>query len=165
MRMGYHVYLALGSNVGDRLGVLRAALERVRLSIAVDAVSSVWDTAPELVTEQPRFLNAVVGGWTQRDPFELLAEFKRIERDLGRTPGLRYGPRALDIDLLLYDAWRVMSAELDVPHPRMGERVFVLAPLAEIAPDLRPLSADETVYSMLARVAPRADPPRVVASL
>jgi 2-amino-4-hydroxy-6-hydroxymethyldihydropteridine diphosphokinase len=150
--MRHRSFIALGANLGDRLGALRAAVAAIAPSVALDGASSVWDTAPELVTDQPRFLNAVVAGWTEVDPFELLAAFKRIERELGRKPGMRYGPRVIDIDLLLYGAWRVVSAELVVPHPRLRERVFVLAPLAELAPDVRPVADGATARELLARL-------------
>ena len=132
------VYLGLGSNQGDRDMLLRAALERLpRAGVAVERVSAVFDTAPMLVTEQPRFHNLVAAGRTPLTPLALLRAVKAIERGLGRVTGPRYGPRPIDIDVLLYDDLVLESAELSVPHPRIAERAFVLAPLAEIAPELR----------------------------
>jgi 2-amino-4-hydroxy-6-hydroxymethyldihydropteridine diphosphokinase len=131
------VFLGLGANLGDRASTLRLALGALASVMVVERVSSVWDTAPQLVTDQPRFLNAAARGRTTLDPFTLLADLQRIERELGRVPGRRYGPRQVDIDLLLFDEWRVDSKELIVPHPGLAERAFALAPLAEIASDVR----------------------------
>ncbi len=129
------VYLGLGSNLGDRDEILRAAVTRVRAAVAVRRISSVYDTAPLLVADQPRFHNAVISGETALSPLELLRAVKAIERELGRVPaGVRYGPRAIDIDLLFYDDLSLRSEELTLPHPRIAERAFVLVPLAEIAP-------------------------------
>jgi len=128
------VYLGLGSNMGDRDALLRAALARLSDVVRVTRVSSVWDTAPMLVTDQPRFHNAVAEGWTRLDPLALLRAIKRIERELGRVPGPRYGPRPVDIDILLYDDLMLETPELTIPHARLAERAFALAPLAEIAP-------------------------------
>ena len=136
---GWHgIYLALGSNLGERDANLRAALTALQPQVQIDRVSSVYDTAPMHVLDQPRFHNIVCSGRTRLDPFALLALAKRIERELGRTAGPRFGPRILDIDVLLYDDQVIATPELTVPHPRMAERAFVLVPLAEIAPDLRP---------------------------
>ncbi len=134
---GWHrVYLALGSNLGDRDANLRAALAALQPQVLIDRVSSVYDTAPQLVLDQPRFHNIVCSGRTRLDPLALLHLAKDIERELGRVPGPRYGPRLIDIDLLLYDDEAIATPELTIPHPRMAERAFVLVPLAEIAPDL-----------------------------
>jgi 2-amino-4-hydroxy-6-hydroxymethyldihydropteridine diphosphokinase len=128
------VYLGLGSNLGDRDTLLRAALAQLAPDVRVTRVSSVWDTAPLLVTEQPRFHNAVAEGLTRLDPFALLRLAKRIERELGRAPGPRYGPRPVDIDILLYDDLILDTPELVIPHAQLAVRAFALAPLAEIAP-------------------------------
>ena len=156
MSMRRDVYLGLGANLGDRAAALSSALEALAPVVAIERVSSVWDTAPELVTEQPRFLNAAAAGWTALDPFALLGEVKRIEREMGRIPGQRYGPRRIDIDLLLFGQWRVDSKELTIPHPRLCERAFALAPLAEIAPDLRHPAAGHLIEELLRRL-PQAD--------
>jgi 2-amino-4-hydroxy-6-hydroxymethyldihydropteridine diphosphokinase len=128
------VYLGLGSNLGDRDALLRAALARLAPDVRVTRVSSVWDTAPLLVIEQPRFHNAVAEGLTRLDPFALLRLVKRIERELGRTPAPRYGPRLVDIDILLYDDLMLNTPTLTIPHAQLAARAFALAPLAEIAP-------------------------------
>lgn len=160
MRVRHRVYLGLGSNLDDRADALRTAIQRLAPLIAVDSVSSMWDTAPELVEDQPRFLNAAIGGWTELDPLSLLHAIKRLERAMGRRPVQRYGPRLIDIDILLYDDLLVDTTELVIPHPRLAERVFVLAPLAEIAPDVRHPVLGETISELLKR-APQADVQRV----
>jgi 2-amino-4-hydroxy-6-hydroxymethyldihydropteridine diphosphokinase len=132
------VYLALGSNLGDRRANLAAAIERLRERLTVEAISSLYETEPAYIDDQPRFLNAALRGSTALDPLALLAFVKRIERDLGRVAGPRFGPRVVDIDLLLYDDATIDTPELAVPHPRMAERPFVLVPLAELAPALVP---------------------------
>ena len=132
------IYLALGANLGDRGASLRNAVERLRAAVAVERMSSVYETEPAYLLDQPRFLNMALRGHTALDPHALLIFLKRVERDMGRAAGPRYGPRAIDLDILLYDSLALTTADLIIPHPRMAERPFVLAPLAEIAPDLVP---------------------------
>ena len=133
------VFLGLGSNLGDKSGNIREAV--VRLSdiptIHVAKVSSLYETAPVGVEDQPDFLNAVAQVETDLPPLELLQIIMKIEKDMGRVRNLRWGPRVIDIDILIYDEIRMDTEELILPHPRMMERAFVLAPLAEIAPELR----------------------------
>ena len=139
--MLHRAYIALGANLGDRLASLKAAAEALhRPGIGeVWRVSSVYESAPMYVTEQPAFLNAVLLLRSGLDPRELLATLLRVEVSLGRDRhgGHRFGPRALDLDLLLFDEVVCVSPELELPHPRMLERRFVLAPLVEIAPEVR----------------------------
>ena len=132
------VYLALGANLGDRSASLRTAVERLRDAVAVERMSSVYETEPAYLLDQPRFLNMVLRGHTALDPHALLIFLKRVERDMGRAAGPRYGPRTIDLDILLYDSLALATAQLTLPHPRMAERPFVLVPLAEIAPELVP---------------------------
>jgi len=132
------IYLALGTNLGDRDASLRSAVERLRDAVTIERMSSVYETEPAYLLDQPRFLNMTLRGHTTLDPHALLAVLKRIERDMGRAAGPRYGPRAIDLDLLLYDSLALASVDLIIPHPRMAERPFVLVPLAEIAPELVP---------------------------
>ena len=132
------IYLALGTNLGDRSASLRSAVERLRDAVAVERMSSVYETEPAYLLDRPRFLNMALRGRTALSPHALLDFLKRIERDMGRTTGPRYGPRAIDLDILLYDSLALTAADLTIPHPRMAERPFVLAPLAEIAPELVP---------------------------
>jgi 2-amino-4-hydroxy-6-hydroxymethyldihydropteridine diphosphokinase len=150
------VYLGLGSNLGERDALLRGALERLAPDVRVTRVSSIWDTAPLLITDQPRFHNAVVEGLTTLEPLALLRLLKGIERALGRQPGPRYGPRPVDIDILLYDDLILDTPELTIPHPRLAERAFALAPLAEIAPHVWHPALGRDAAS-LAAVAPPAD--------
>jgi 2-amino-4-hydroxy-6-hydroxymethyldihydropteridine diphosphokinase len=132
-------YLGLGSNLGDRRQHLAEAVRRLHAGPALQVikVSSVYESSPVGVTAQPDFLNLVVQVATTHAPHELLAECLRVETDLGRVRGERWGPRTIDIDLLLYGDMRIDDECLNVPHPRMHERSFVLVPLAEIAPTLK----------------------------
>ncbi len=134
--MKHRVYVALGSNLGDRWGYLSRAVERMRAFMTVDAVSRVYETAPWGYADQPDFLNMVLSGETDLSPRGLLAALKEVERDLGRRPTVRYGPRVIDLDILFYDRVCTSTPELTIPHPRLHERAFVLVPLADIAPDL-----------------------------
>lgn len=154
------VYLGLGSNIGDRDANLSAALRALANIITVERISSVYDTAPMLFADQPRFHNLVCQALTSLAPGALLQAAKEIERQLGRTSGPRYGPRVIDIDLLLYDRWIVNTPALTIPHPRMAERAFVLAPLAELAPALTHPVLGETIAELLRRV-PESDVERV----
>ncbi len=149
------VFLGLGSNLGDRAALLRAALEALAPFVRVMRVSSVCETAPMYVENQPSFYNLACRAQTRLPPVALLHELKQIERDLGRAPGPRYGPRVVDLDLLLYDDLVLASDALTLPHPRMLERAFVLAPLAEIAPELRHPVARKTI-AVLAAALPTA---------
>jgi 2-amino-4-hydroxy-6-hydroxymethyldihydropteridine diphosphokinase len=134
---GVHVvFLGLGANLGDRLLQLQLAVNLLRERMEILAVSSVYDTGPMLVTDQPRFLNLVCSARTALAPKELLALLQSVEVRLGRVAGPRYGPRLMDIDLLLYNDLVFAEQCLTVPHPRMLERAFVLVPMAEIAPAL-----------------------------
>jgi 2-amino-4-hydroxy-6-hydroxymethyldihydropteridine diphosphokinase len=151
------VYLALGSNLGDRHANLSAVVERLHERVAIMALSSLYETEPAYVTDQPRFLNAVLRGRTTLAASALLAFVKRIERELGRVTGQRYGPRVVDVDLLLYGEQTIDTPALTIPHPRMAERPFVLAPLAEIAPELIPPGWDQSVSARAAAVRGHGD--------
>jgi 2-amino-4-hydroxy-6-hydroxymethyldihydropteridine diphosphokinase len=132
-------YLGLGSNEGDRLGNLRAVRAAlVRHEVAVEASSSVYETAPQgEVLEQPDFLNAALRVRTALGPEELLDAAKAVERDLGREPGgLRHGPRPIDVDVLLLGDLEYSSARLSLPHREVTSRRFVLEPLLELDPEL-----------------------------
>lgn len=126
------IVLALGSNLGDRAANLRHAVDRlVANRITVTGCSSIWETPP-VPADQPEFLNAVVIAETELAPLDLLHTLKTIEYDLGRRPGRRWGPRTIDLDILFYDDAAIDEPDLTVPHPRIAERAFVLAPLAEV---------------------------------
>ncbi len=134
----YQVFLGLGSNVGEREKFLNRAvteLKKVKDTKVIWA-SSVYETDPVGITDQPKFLNAAVEIETQLVPKELYPELKAIEQRIGRTPGERWGPREIDVDLLLYDGLVYKDENVVVPHPEMEKRKFVLVPLKEIAPDL-----------------------------
>jgi 2-amino-4-hydroxy-6-hydroxymethyldihydropteridine diphosphokinase len=133
------VYIGLGANLGDRRENLRSALRMMPEGVTVAAVSSLYET--EAVTAdgeaQPRYYNAAARLETKTSPRELLRAFQNIERELGRErTGVRWSPRPIDIDLLLYGDEVIRETGLSVPHPRMRERAFVLVPLAEIAADV-----------------------------
>jgi 2-amino-4-hydroxy-6-hydroxymethyldihydropteridine diphosphokinase len=132
-------YIALGSNIGNRRRTLRAALDALAAEPAIEvvAVSSVRETDPVGFLEQPRFLNAAAALETELAPRELLDRLLDVERRLGRTrTGPRFGPRTIDLDLLLYDGEQIDEPGLELPHPRLHERRFVLEPLAELEPAL-----------------------------
>lgn len=129
-------YIALGSNLGDRLASLRAAVAGLADVGTVVAVSSVYETDPVGVVDQPAFLNAVLRLRTSLPPHELLAVLLAIEAALGRVRPYHHAPRTLDLDLLVYDDLVLDTPTLTLPHPRLHERAFVLVPLAEIGPDL-----------------------------
>ena len=144
------VYLSLGSNIGDRGRNLSAALEQLTAEgIAVRRVSPVYETEPVDYTDQRWFRNLVVEAETELFPMQLLSRIARIERELGRVRGIPKGPRTIDIDILLYGNRVVKSAKLQIPHPRMSERRFVLAPLADLAPDLRHPVSGRSVRELL----------------
>lgn len=132
------VFLGLGSNVGDRQATIRGALARLQGSgqIRIIHQSSVYETAPVGKTDQPWFVNLVAEIDTDLTPDALLDLVQRIEADLGRTRDIRWGPRTIDIDILLYGNRVIDTPRLIVPHPQMTRRRFVLEPLLEIAPDL-----------------------------
>jgi 2-amino-4-hydroxy-6-hydroxymethyldihydropteridine diphosphokinase len=132
-------YVGLGANLGDREAMLRSALEQLRAEpdVRVTAVSTFLDTAPVGLVEQPRFLNAVAAVETDLGARGLLERLLGIERRLGRTrEGPRFGPRTIDLDLLLYGDAQIDEPGLQVPHPRLHERLFALEPLAELDADL-----------------------------
>lgn len=130
-------YVGMGSNVGDRVESLAAALDALDAApgVRVVAISSVYESEPWGVADQSPFANAVAALDVDTGAHSLLAVFKRIEADAGRTGGVRNGPRPLDLDLLLYGSETIDCADLAVPHPRMLLRDFVVTPLLQIAPD------------------------------
>ena len=129
--------LALGSNLGDRLATLQQAVDLLGAEpgIALIRCSRVWETDPVGGPPQPDFLNAVVRAEVDLEPLDLLAACQRVETALGRVREVRWGPRTIDIDILLFDARAIDDPDLVVPHPRMRERAFVLMPLLDIDPD------------------------------
>jgi 2-amino-4-hydroxy-6-hydroxymethyldihydropteridine diphosphokinase len=130
------VYLALGTNLGDRLANLKQAIAALTPQMEVKSKSQVYETPPWGYEDQPKFLNQVIKAKTYLDPEALLKHLKRLEVALGRTVSFPNGPRSIDIDLLFYDDLVLNKSSLVIPHPRLHERGFVLLPLMDIAPDL-----------------------------
>jgi len=146
------VYLALGSNIGDRYSNLVAALKRMRDVVEIRAVSSIYETEPVGYLDQPRFYNIVCSGTTVLPAPELLKYAKEIERALGRQPSFPNGPRLIDIDIIFYDDLCMARGDLTIPHPRMAERPFVLVPLVEIAPQMVDPISGHTARELLQNV-------------
>jgi 2-amino-4-hydroxy-6-hydroxymethyldihydropteridine diphosphokinase len=145
------VFLSLGSNVGDREKNLRAAIAALpKLGVQIKKVSSIYETEPVDFLDQPWFLNCVVEGETTVPPVELLTELRALEQRMGSKKLVPRGPRLIDLDILVYGQQTIDSPELQVPHPRMHLRRFVLAPLVEIAPDLKHPSWSGTAAHLLA---------------
>ncbi|MEQ8602735.1 MAG: 2-amino-4-hydroxy-6-hydroxymethyldihydropteridine diphosphokinase [Marivibrio sp.] len=147
---GVEILLALGSNQGDRRANLRAAIEALPPAIAVAAQSRVYETAPMYVADQPAFLNMALRGTSALTPENLLARLKAIEAAVGRVETFRNGPRAIDLDILYYGDRIVDAPGLEIPHPRIAERAFVLIPAADVAPERRDPRTGRTVAEMLA---------------
>ena len=157
-RCGHHVYLSLGSNRGERAGQIERALDLLAQSgVRIVKQSAIYETEPVGFRDQHWFLNCVVEGETQLMPRQLVRAAQRIEREMGRQrDGTRYAPRNIDIDVLLFGTTKMRTSELEIPHPRMAERNFVLAPLAEIAPSLRHPILHLTAAEMLAATSDRS---------
>lgn len=134
--MGHNVYLALGSNMGDRERNLSDAIEQISNmgKTILKAVSNIYETKPVGYLEQEDFLNMAVAIETELEPLVLLHKLQEIEKLLGRTREIHWGPRTIDIDILLYNDSKINAPRLVVPHPRMFERAFVLKPLKDIYP-------------------------------
>ncbi len=148
----HRAYIALGANLGDRLSTLIQAVEKLGQFGTIETVSSVYETEPAGYLDQPCFLNAVAVLRTLLGPVPLMNSLLGVETNLGRTRSFRNAPRAIDLDLLIYDDLQFDTATLILPHPRLGERAFVLVPLAEIAPDLRIPGLEETPEAILERI-------------
>jgi 2-amino-4-hydroxy-6-hydroxymethyldihydropteridine diphosphokinase len=147
--MLHDVYLALGTNLGDRQDNLAKALAGMPPAVHVVRASSVLETEPWGYLEQPRFLNQVVQAETELEPEELLTFVKQLEVKVGRTPTFHYGPRQIDIDILLYDDLQLDTPSLTIPHPQIPFRDFVLLPLRELAPKLAIPGLGKTVEGLV----------------
>lgn len=143
------VFIALGSNLGDRAANLRAAQAAMAPSVTIQARSAVYETDPQYVLDQPAFLNMAVKGTTRLGPNALLRRLKKIEAELGRRPSRRFGPRLIDLDILYYEDKVINDEALILPHPRIAEREFVLVPLSDIAPCHRHPVTRQTTMEML----------------
>jgi 2-amino-4-hydroxy-6-hydroxymethyldihydropteridine diphosphokinase len=151
------VYLALGSNIGDREENLRKALALLAgAGIKIKTTSSIYETEPVDYLDQDWFLNAVCEAETNLDPLALLKTLRTLESTLGSKKVFEKGPRLIDLDILLFANQTIETPELQVPHPRMLNRKFVMAPLAEIAPNLRHPSWNATAAEILHKIADRS---------
>jgi 2-amino-4-hydroxy-6-hydroxymethyldihydropteridine diphosphokinase len=149
--LGKTVYLGLGSNVGEREEMLQAALDRLHSrELRIERISSVYETEPQGRRNQRWFLNLAAEARTDLFPRQLLGRIAKIERELGRRRMLANGPRTIDIDILFFGGFVVDTPELTIPHPRIAERRFVLAPMVELAPDLRDPVTRRTMRELLA---------------
>ncbi len=144
------VYLALGSNLGDRLANLKEAINSLTPQMEVKAKSGVYETPPVGYEDQPKFLNQVIRVKTYLEPEPLLKHIKRLEVALGRKESFPNGPRLIDIDILFYDELVLYSPALVIPHPRLHERAFVLLPMMDLDPELVHPVNKKSVHEMLA---------------
>jgi 2-amino-4-hydroxy-6-hydroxymethyldihydropteridine diphosphokinase len=150
--MASPIYLALGTNLGDREANLQTARDALATRVRLTRASSIYATPPWGYTEQPEFLNQVVEVDTVLKPLPLLHFLKDIEAEMGREATFRNGPRLIDLDILFYGQAVIDGQILKVPHPRLQERAFVLAPLDEIAPDFVHPALNKTIHELLMAV-------------
>ncbi|MDP3259569.1 MAG: 2-amino-4-hydroxy-6-hydroxymethyldihydropteridine diphosphokinase [Thermodesulfovibrionales bacterium] len=144
-------YISIGSNLGDREENCRQAIKLIEKNgIAVRKQSRMYETEPWGVKDQPKFINMAIEVETDKKPEELLRVLEEIEKEIGRTESVKWGPRVIDLDILFYDDLILKSPDLEIPHPLLHEREFVLKPLCEIAPDKKHPVTGKTVKEMAA---------------
>lgn len=143
------VFIGLGSNMGDRLDNLAKAERGLAEFVVITGRSKIYETTPQYVADQPKFLNSVLRGTPQLDPRPLLEALQQLEIKLGRRPGLRNGPRLVDLDILYFGDRCVETTDLTLPHPRIHERYFVLRPLVDIEPARRHPVSGKTMRQLL----------------
>ena len=147
------VYLGLGSNLGRREDNLRRAIGLLRRYVRPRKASSVYETAPWGFYQQPHFLNCILEVTATLSPRQVLSSVKSLEREMGRQPGVRYGPRLIDVDILFYGGQTLEHPDLQIPHPRLHQRAFVLVPLAALAPQVFHPTLTLTVAQLADRMA------------
>ena len=148
----HFVALALGSNMGDRIAILQQAIQQLSNLLEDVKCSSLYETDPMYVEDQPRFINMALNGYTRLPPLSLLKALKNIEKLLGRTPGPRFGPRPIDLDIIFYGQEIFNHPDLSIPHDRYAERPFVLTPLGEIMPNFICPLHQRSLATQLARM-------------
>ena len=146
------VYLGLGTNLGDRKQNINKAIGAISLKMSISKQSSLYETTAWGYTDQPDFLNQVIQVETNLSPLRLLNFLKKTEVELGRVENFRYGPRLIDIDILFYDDLIKTTSRLQIPHPRIPERAFVLVPLNEIAPGFVHPVLKKTIAELLTKL-------------
>ncbi|NJD59356.1 MAG: 2-amino-4-hydroxy-6-hydroxymethyldihydropteridine diphosphokinase [Anaerolineales bacterium] len=152
--MAASIYLSLGSNLGNRLNNLQAAMNELEIKISQIQQSPIYETEPWGYSDQPLFLNQVIRASTSLEPHELLTFLKATEVKMGRQETFRFGPRLIDLDILFYDDVILETPDLTIPHPRMTERAFIIIPLSDIAPDLIHPVAGKTIQQLKAELDP-----------
>ncbi len=160
----HDVCIGLGSNLGNRIASLRKAKNALMPYIDITATSHVYETTCAFITQQPFFLNATIRGTTNLDPMGLLYTVRDLEFELGRTPTFHFGPRVIDIDILFYDQEKRQTPELTLPHVGLHERVFVLKPMAEVAPEWKHPIFNKTIEELL-HALPESEEAKLIESL
>lgn len=151
----HEVFISLGSNIGDRQYAMLRAITLMTPDIVPVSFSKIYETPPWGFEDQPPFLNQAIKTQTLLSPSELLEKLKRIEREIGRKPNFRYGPRLIDLDILFYDDLIYKSEKLIIPHPEINIRAFVLIPLMDIAPNLVHPESHQKISDLVSLLEPK----------